>query len=97
MKIELFKAIRKGNRPMIIDCINNSPISLYEIDEMGHTGLMVASGLGKADVVEVLLNKGADVNTSDSKVGVLTSLELKIYKVLIMATLLYTMLSGMEI
>ena len=65
---ELLTAINEGNLASVRDYTDDTPI-LYERDESGRTALIVASGLGKSDIVEVLLTGGADANTGDSVIG----------------------------
>ena len=65
---ELLAAIDEGNLALVTNYVDDTPI-LYERDESGRTALIVASGLGKSDIVDLLLSKGADANTSDSVIG----------------------------
>ena len=65
---ELLAAIDENNLSLVTDYADDTPI-LYERDNSGRTALIIASGLGKSDLVEVLLTKGADANTSDSVIG----------------------------
>ena len=63
----LIAAVRAGNRPEIERQIAASPETVRGKDEGGSTALHHAAGYGPLANVELLINKGADVNAKNSR------------------------------
>src|SRR6516225_1870575 len=63
----LIAAVRAGNRPEIERQIAATPEVVKGVDEGGSTALHHAAGYGPLANVELLLNKGADVNAKNGR------------------------------
>jgi ankyrin repeat protein len=63
----LIAAVRSGNRPEIERQIAASPETVHGKDEGGSTPLHHAAGFGPLANVELLINKGADVNAKNGR------------------------------
>lgn len=58
----IFSAIRFDSPDMLVSVIEDDPANLNIVNEDGMTPLMEAVTRGRADLVRILINKGADVN-----------------------------------
>jgi hypothetical protein len=66
-RMDLISAISLGRSDLVAKIIKNDPSAIYGFPKTGggrmrQTPLMVEVGLGEKEIVELLLNAGADVN-----------------------------------
>jgi ankyrin repeat protein len=67
MSLSLFYAAKKGNVNAVKKLLNNEANVNQADNENGITPLIIASGLGRADIVKLLLAKGANVNKASKE------------------------------
>ena len=66
MAINIFSHIRRGLYEKVYDCIVKDKININERDEdTGNPPLIVAISENNKEIVDLLLNHGADVNSKD--------------------------------
>lgn len=63
----LFQAIRSNDLDQVIELLADKKTNINEIDICGRTSLMVASFNGYINIVNLLLEKGANINIKDKQ------------------------------
>ncbi len=66
---EFFSAIKAGALDSIVEFLERDPTLVEQRDEDGATALHYAAMHGHREVVRLLVEKGADVNCTDSRFG----------------------------
>lgn len=66
---ELFAAVRAGQRDKVFDILKEHPESAMARDSDGATALHYAPESGDREIVEALLDAGADLNARDLRFG----------------------------
>jgi len=63
---ELFRAVQKKNKYDIKEIVESGDVNIDTQDKFGQTPLMIAAQKGYTDIVEQLLELGADINQRDT-------------------------------
>ena len=64
-ELRLFEAIKAGNVTVVRDLLNDKNLDVNCRHEYGWTPLLVAAVNGQTEIVRLLLDAGADINTTD--------------------------------
>ena len=65
-----FSLAAANGRREVVDLLIRSKANIDQVDEDGLTALMAASAAGHADVVQLLVDAGADLSRSDSSASI---------------------------
>ncbi|XP_014678687.1 PREDICTED: ankyrin repeat and SAM domain-containing protein 6-like [Priapulus caudatus] len=77
-KPDIIDSAKAGDLKTVVRILDNDPLQVNCVDKDGATALMFAAMLGKQDIVELLVQRGADVNKQD-KVSHWTALMQAVY------------------
>jgi len=61
------KACKKDDVHTVVDLLNTGIMDIESRDECGQTALMIATNSGSIDVINLLIENGADVNAKDKR------------------------------
>jgi ankyrin repeat protein len=72
-KDELLEAVRDGNLPRVRSLVSKAKISVDFTDTREMTPLMIATADNNLDMVQLLIEAGADINKKNSEIKFINS------------------------